>query len=320
MLAARSAAAAVAFPDPMGRPATQVKAASRTVLLGLAQAGSRLVACGERGIIVFSDDAGVTWRQASVPVSVTLTAMSFPNERRGWAVGHDGVVLRSDDRGQTWRRQPSAAASKGGGRALLDVEFQDALSGTIVGAFGLLWTTVDGGEHWLEESARVDNPKGLHLYASRRQGKAHYIAGEQGFLARSADAGATFDRIGTPFGGTFFALAVDGDATVFVGGIRGVVLRSRDHAQSFERIVGPTPVSITSLRPMPNGALLAVNQAGDLMTLSAGSSAMTTLAASGASLSAALPMPDGSFAAVGFFGATRITPNQPGQPGRGAVK
>jgi hypothetical protein len=160
----------------------------------------------------------------------------------------------------------------------------------------------------------------LHLYASRRQGRAQYIAGEQGFLARSADAGATFERIATPYGGTFFALAVAEDGTMFVGGIQGVVLRSRDHAQTFERIGGPAPVSITSLRPLPNGTLLAVNQAGDLMSLSAGAPAMTTLAASGASLSAALPMPDGSFAAVGFFGATRILPNQPIQAGRGAVK
>jgi photosystem II stability/assembly factor-like uncharacterized protein len=68
-------------------------------------AGDRVFAVGERGLIIFSDDGGESWRQAQVPVSQTLTAVSFPSPNLGWAVGHGGVILHSEDRGETWELQ-----------------------------------------------------------------------------------------------------------------------------------------------------------------------------------------------------------------------
>ena len=67
--------------------------------------GSRLVAVGERGVIVLSEDNGSTWSQAQVPVSATLTAVTFVDDRLGWAVGHAGVILHSSDAGSTWQLQ-----------------------------------------------------------------------------------------------------------------------------------------------------------------------------------------------------------------------
>jgi photosystem II stability/assembly factor-like uncharacterized protein len=46
------------------QPAIPTAKAKRAVLLGLTRAGERLVAVGERGIVLLSDDAGVNWRQA----------------------------------------------------------------------------------------------------------------------------------------------------------------------------------------------------------------------------------------------------------------
>ena len=88
--------------DALVRPALPVAAPARATLLGVAPAGARLVAVGERGIVALSDDAGQTWRQGRVPVSVTLTAVRFIDARNGFAVGHGGVVLASTDGGETW--------------------------------------------------------------------------------------------------------------------------------------------------------------------------------------------------------------------------
>jgi photosystem II stability/assembly factor-like uncharacterized protein len=46
-------------------------------LLGAARAGERLVAVGQRGHILYSDDSGNAWQQAAVPVSADLNAVSF---------------------------------------------------------------------------------------------------------------------------------------------------------------------------------------------------------------------------------------------------
>ncbi|MFI4940022.1 MAG: WD40/YVTN/BNR-like repeat-containing protein, partial [Burkholderiales bacterium] len=93
---------AQAFKDPLEQPARFSAIAARAMLPGVAKAGARLVAVGEHGIIVYSDNRGQSWTQAKVPVSVTLTAVQFPDAKDGWAVGHDGVVLSSTDGGQSW--------------------------------------------------------------------------------------------------------------------------------------------------------------------------------------------------------------------------
>ena len=74
-------------------------------LMDVAKADGRLVAVGERGHILYSDNNGEDWLQADVPVSVTLTAVYFPSAKKGWAVGHDSVVLHTEDGGKTWQKQ-----------------------------------------------------------------------------------------------------------------------------------------------------------------------------------------------------------------------
>ncbi|WP_250658709.1 WD40/YVTN/BNR-like repeat-containing protein [Alkalimarinus coralli] len=94
-----------ALEDVLDAPAMQTEIAHESLLLDVAEAGKRLVAVGERGHIIYSDDQGSSWTQASVPVSVTLTAVHFPTETHGWAVGHGAIILHSSDAGVTWKKQ-----------------------------------------------------------------------------------------------------------------------------------------------------------------------------------------------------------------------
>ena len=102
---ASSLAAGAGFQDPLAVPAQPSALASRSLLQGVARAGQRLVAVGQRGHIVHSSDGGGTWQQAKVPVSSDLTAVFFASERKGWAVGHDGVILHTTDGGLSWTLQ-----------------------------------------------------------------------------------------------------------------------------------------------------------------------------------------------------------------------
>src|SRR5882762_6618150 len=88
-----SSFAATPVCDALQRPALAVREPQRAVLLSGAQAGTRVVAVGERGVVALSDDGGTTWRQAPCPVSVTLTMVRFADDRHGVAVGHGGTVL-----------------------------------------------------------------------------------------------------------------------------------------------------------------------------------------------------------------------------------
>jgi photosystem II stability/assembly factor-like uncharacterized protein len=346
-LATMAAAAALAsslshaapVPAPLERAALNTVEADHRVLLGVARAGSRLVAVGERGLILLSDDDGKSWRQANVPVATTLTADSFATPKAGWAVGHAGVVLHTEDGGVTWSRQldgiaigqlltEAAKASAASGNAdaermtavarqfvgdgpdkpFLDLHFSDERNGILVGAYGLILRTEDGGKSWQSMMERVDNPKGLHLYAISMRGDAIWLAGEQGFLARSVDGGKTFAHVESPYRGSYFTLTELPDGEIIVGGLKGNVFRSVDHGARFDRVEGFFPVSLSASAVLKDGRIVFSNQAGQLFVSADQGRSVTMLPQDRAApLNAVSQADDGSIVVAGVRGITRLT-------------
>ena len=88
-----AAFAAASYRDVLDTPARDSAFAAKSLLNGVANAGQRIVAVGQRGHIVLSDDGGKTWTQAKVPVSSDLVAVYFPTPAKGWAVGILAALL-----------------------------------------------------------------------------------------------------------------------------------------------------------------------------------------------------------------------------------
>lgn len=308
-----AARAAANWLQPVHRAALPARRPAAGVLLAIEQAGNRLVACGERGVVAFSDDGGTAWQQASVPVSVTLTALTFHSAQLGWAVGHSGAVLLTQDGGSTWRLQTDGSPAMKDNAALFDIHFRDERNGVAVGAFGLFMKTADGGTTWEQRSTKAGNPRGLHLYSVRRYGGTTYVAGEQGLLLRSLDDGETFDAVPSPYGGSFYCQAMESDGALLLGGLRGTVLRWNN--DRFQTIQVPSVASILSLRPSSaEGGVVAVSQAGDLMVLPTAAASMTRVLASGLPLVGALEVYPRTFVGVGFLGASRLAAAESSYP------
>ncbi|QBM17627.1 Ycf48-like protein [Marinobacter sp. JH2] len=102
---ALAAPSASALTDIIDIPARDTDLAPESLLNDVTRTEDRIVAVGERGHIIYSDNDGESWSQAEVPVSVTLTALDFGSENHGWAVGHSGVLLHSSDAGENWTLQ-----------------------------------------------------------------------------------------------------------------------------------------------------------------------------------------------------------------------
>lgn len=322
------------------RPALIAPQSLRGVMLAVAPAGRRLVAVGERGIVLLSDDQGANWRQVATPVSVTLTAVRFANATTGWATGHSGLVLATTDAGQTWtprldgsiaaglvvaeadamaqrlgaddpaaRRALAAAArfaSDGPDKPLLDLYFSDARRGMVVGAYGLAFTTGDGGATWASALGRLDNPKGLHLNAIAGDGAHLVIAGEQGLLLRSFDGGQSFARVETPYRGSWFAVHVGAARRLVLGGLRGNAYFSPDLGGSWSRIALDQQASLTAFAG-GGRRLVAVNQAGALFASGDGGSSFARLPVQGAASPAGvLEVGDGVFVLAGARGMQRL--------------
>jgi photosystem II stability/assembly factor-like uncharacterized protein len=257
--------------DVLDTPAVKSPLASRVLLNGMARVGSgRLVAVGQRGHIVYSDDAGQRWQQAEVPVSSDLVAVSFPDASNGWAVGHDGVVLRTKDGGKHWTLQAIEAAglqSPGAENPFLDVWFRDASNGYVVGAFGLVLQTQDGGVNWNPLMHATDNPKSLHLYAVRGFGPDVYIAGEQGLMLKLAPGDTRFRALELPYKGTLFGLTGNAQSLLAYG-LRGTVLRSTDGGRNWLPTTTGLQVGLTAGTRQDDGRIVLVSQAGHVLVSS----------------------------------------------------
>lgn len=282
------------FVDPLASPALISEKALHGAFTGLANAGQRLVAVGQRGHIFYSDDAGVHWTQAQVPVSSDLVAVQFPSPTQGWAVGHDGVVLHSSDAGQTWRRQldgrqlgqlmlahyqrqasPDQALladaqrmiEEGADKPFLDLWFANEQTGYVVGAFNLIFRTDDGGHSWQPLMDQVDNAGALNLYGIRQLGVDLFIVGEQGLVLKLDPASGRFGNLPTPYSGSYFGITgKPGVALAY--GLRGNLYRSVDQGASWSKVELGLASSITGAAVTADGRILLVSQAGHLLVSS----------------------------------------------------
>jgi photosystem II stability/assembly factor-like uncharacterized protein len=261
--------------DVLDAPALKSPLAARSLLNGLALAGQRVVAVGQRGHILYSDDAGKSWQQADVPVTSDLVAVYFPTPQAGWAVGHDGVVLHSADAGRTWKLQrdgrPNAAENP-----LLDVWFEDERTGYAVGAFGLVLHTTDAGGHWQVLANATDNPKSMHLYAVRGVAGEVYMAGEQGLLLKRDAATGRFRALESPYKGTLFGVTGNARAVVAYG-LRGNVVRSGDGGATWQALNTGVPVGLTAGTLAAKGRIVLVSQTGHLLASSDDGASFTTV-------------------------------------------
>ncbi|MBI5443340.1 MAG: glycosyl hydrolase [Deltaproteobacteria bacterium] len=299
-LALAGIASAAGFKDVLDTPALPSPLAEKSLLNAVAVGGKRVVCVGRRGIVVYSDDEGKSWRQASVPVSSDLTAVCFVSAKKGWAVGHDGVVLRTEDGGATWAKQmdgrdvarimgtfyaqkgskPVAGVdatalkgmidrivAEGPDKPFLEVWFENETTGFIVGAFNLIFRTSDGGKSWEPWYDRTENPTFLHLYAIRPIGGELFIAGEQGLVLKLDGKTGTFRSMKVPYNGSFFGIAGTGKAVV-VFGLRGNVYRSTDRGKSWKKVEAGVSGVLTGGAVTPEGRLVLVGQAGDVIASS----------------------------------------------------
>lgn len=287
-----SANEAVQVTSALDRPAIEVRNPQGAFMIDAAMAGSTVVAVGERGLVLLSDDQGASWRQAEVPISTSLTAVQFVDEQNGMAVGHGGVVLGTKDGGESWTLKLDGrkaaelaledARDRGDERAIRDARrlindgpdkpFLDVLMlsqrrAIVAGAYGLVFRTVDGGESWESIISSMDNPDLLHFYAMGKRGSRIVAVGERGLVNISDDNGVTFEAAGTPYNGSFFTVELPTGKEIVAAGLKGNIWRSGNSGRSWEPLPSDIDASITSSRLLPAGGILFGNQAGMLMRM-----------------------------------------------------
>lgn len=289
-----------AMVDRIDTPSPFSYRASDGLLLDIAKAGKRLVAVGDQGRILVSDDQGKQWRQVTSPVSVLLTAVYFIDAQNGWAVGHDGIVVHTKDAGETWVKQldghqlnqlqlktyqalvelggdsqaqdlemdelelylddAAVAMEEGPTQPLLDILFINNQQGFLLGSYGLLLKTVDGGNTWSVLSHRLPNPDRFHLNALLiDQYQSLIVAGEAGTLFRSDNFGESWVALDSPYEGSFFGISnyvEQGQTQLLALGLRGHLFVSDNNGDSWQQIKLKSSSSLTSAAVYDNQLMI----------------------------------------------------------------
>jgi len=229
----------------------------RLLLLDAERFGNRIVAVGDRGYIVLTDDHGAHWRRAKAPSAPLLTAIDFLDDQLGIVVGHDSVILASRDGGETWTQQFSAPAEQ---RPLLDVLFVKKDFAIAVGAYGAYYESVDAGRTWKGRKISADDK---HFNAILELGQGSLlILGEAGTILSSTDWGKSWSPMASPYKGSFFGALVTDDGAVVAFGMRGRIYRSIDKGKTWKQVDNPSTATLIGGEKLPDGAIVLAGSAG----------------------------------------------------------
>lgn len=284
-----------AFIDPLNAQALMVNNPESEPLMDITAQQGLLVAVGPRGMIITSQNGGLNWTQDKVPVQSDLVAVTFVNKKSGWVTGQDGVILHTEDGGKTWVEQINGISARGvfenyyqnlidkgnkdAGSDLQDIQanfnsgptlpwlgvaFLNPKEGFVVGSFGNIAMTDDGGKTWQPWLHNIDNPNFYNLNNISVIGGNLYIVGEQGGVYIYNPDSEKFSAHPVPYNGSLFGLAGNKEVLV-VFGLQGKIFRSTDEGVSWTQAKTSSNATIMGGVALENGDIALVDVDGHVL-------------------------------------------------------
>ena len=207
-------------------------------------------AVGHDGMILATIDAGENWavqrnglqaqrklnqsavealQREQAQIKQALLAAQSPQQRQDLQLQLEDLELDLEDAELVLHEEVHAPP-------LLDVYFSSDRTGIAVGAFNTLLLTNDGGASWHHTSSRLNNPEEYHLNGVAGDTPGNYwIAGEGGVLFRSNNSGASWQKLPSPYAGSWFGIDISPhSARLVIFGLRGNIYYSDDEGDSWE--------------------------------------------------------------------------------------
>jgi photosystem II stability/assembly factor-like uncharacterized protein len=193
-----------------------------------------------------SRDKGQTWEKLDTGVKRDLLSVDFATPQVGVAVGDFGTMVRTEDGGQTWSTvalptdlvlpEDVAEIVQPGDVLLYDIDFVTPERGWMVGEFGVIFTTSDGGKTWTAQKSPVETTLFGVQFTDTNTG---FATGIEQVLLHTTDGGATWEKVRVPGRKGFvlglYDVAVQGKVGWVIGD-SGMLLRTTDAGNTWERV------------------------------------------------------------------------------------
>jgi len=217
-----------------------------------------LWAVGQAGEIAYSSDGGSTWQRQKSGTTRQLLDVEFANTQRGIATGDFGTLLRTDDGGTTWTKialpediklPPDVAEVVAAGDIVLyGASFVDPEHAWIVGEFGTILVTADGGTTWRPQPSPVETTLFAVSFTDQQRG---WAVGLESTLLVTTDGGISWRKadIETPkgFSLALYGIQVRGNYGWAVGN-SGLLLNSKDAGATWQLVSVPVQMRGSWLR------------------------------------------------------------------------
>lgn len=163
-------------------------------------------AVGHYGTVLNSRDSGKTWTQQVSSTEKTLFSVSFVDKLHGWASGDESTVIWTDNGGESWNAKRIEVSQVGLNEdmalAIPDImyygiHFVDAQNGWMVGEYGNVRNTTDGGQTWgSQHGSLIEGLRKMGVVASDVMSLAaffrvHFTDPDNGFIVGGGGAVAS---------------------------------------------------------------------------------------------------------------------------------
>jgi photosystem II stability/assembly factor-like uncharacterized protein len=276
----------------------------RTLVLGAARGGQRVVAVGERGAIFLSENAGTDWTSHRSVTTRTLTSVVSLDDGTWIGAGHGGALLRSEEGGKSARLIETEA----GKDSFLGLTALSATSVLAYGAFGLMLRSDDAGRTWRRQQI-IEEGFDRHITRVVAANGMLLLVGESGTLAKSTDGGASWTRLASPYEGSYFGAAVTPGGALLIFGMRGNLYRSADGGTTWEKIDLPTKLPFFGALARGDNSIVLTGGMGWLAVSNDDGRSFRLKRAASRSIAGAFARTDGTLVAYGEQGIRTLPAN-----------
>lgn len=225
-------------------------------------------AVGHQGVILKSNDAGKTWVKNFDGIDlVGLLRVSLEQQVAKLTPAlaaetdedrYDELEMLLDDASY---KLEDLTDESGIEIAFFDVRFLTPQLGFVIGAYGSMLKTTDGGKNWQFVGFDIPNPDGLHLNAFATAGDNLFVVGEAGFAMRTLDDGINWQRLDIDYQGSLFGMKGNAEV-IYSYGLRGNMFASYDAGDNWQRVDTGITNHIFAADWLTNNEILLVGAGG----------------------------------------------------------